>query len=669
MFLDRLKKKPTILHFIKVLAVLTLISAGIGNSDIFAQSPRFQLNSSTGCAPFTVEVTDLSGSAEVITYNYHDYNYDAANDPPPCPDAECTCTGPGCPCQDCATTSWTYYHPGTYMIVQTIQNTDPRTDTLYVEVVAPQDPEFVTANCSGPSGSVFIPGDYYQSYYVEWGDGNSDVVPPGNWFSHNFGAVNTYIVNVRGLINGSQTELDSSNYHCGTGSRPLQVSQGMGGGSLSEAEVLTIDPVDGEIKLKYNLDAYTTFIISGRPDGSGPWITYDTLNSIINPDSVIIGGLNTFLSYYCFQLAAVDACTGNIFPEDEGCSVNSAVVSEDDQNRIVWDTESNDFLNYELFKDDGLLVIVNSQQTGEYRDTDVTCGMRYCYRVELNEHNGFVSRSATVCATAKSSSIAEPIIDISASVDGEGVRVSWMPPLSFPALDYIPERQMDNGLYVPIDTVMETYIIDSGLQVNSRRYFYKVFVRDECGNSSDSSAIAGTILLRLGNEGLLTWSQYEGWNAGVNSYVLEKYDQTGQLILEVPMGQDTSFTDDPEGSNLQGVIYRVRAVPVNSQVEPVYSNYVNITYRSEVHFPNAFTPNGDGLNDTFTFKGRFIKSGTLQIYSRWGELIFVTSELDQGWDGRINGKPAMAGTYVYSAHLTDDAGISFVKTGQVVLIR
>lgn len=658
------------MHFVKVLAVFTLISAGIQN--VFAQSPRFALNSDKGCAPFTVEVTDLSGSPEVITYNYHDYNYDPANDPPPCPGAECSCPdppGPGCPCQDCETTSWTYYHPGTYMIIQTIQNTDPRTDTLYVEVVDPQEPEFVTANCSGTFGSVNIPDNYYESYYVEWGDGNSDIVPPGTWFQHNYGAVNTYNVNVQGLINGSQTELDSSNYRCGTQVQPLQVSPGMGGGMINVVEVLNIDDLAGEIKLEYTLDPYTTYVLSGQPDGGGPRVDYATLNRLSYPDSITVGGLNTFLSYYCFQLEAVDVCSGNRFPQDEGCSVNSAVASENDQNRIFWDTESNDFLNYELFKDDQSLVIVNSQQTGEYRDNDVNCGMRYCYRVELHERSGFVSRSATVCATAKSSSIAEPIINISASVDGDGVLVTWMPPLSFPPLDYIPERQMDDGSFVPLDTVLDARITDPGLQVTGRRYFYKVYVRDECGNRSDSSAVAGTILLQLGAEGLLTWSTYGGWNAGVNSYILEKYDQTGQLIIELPMGQDTTFRDNPDDSNLQGVVYRVRAVPVDSQVEPVYSNYVIITYRSEVHFPNAFTPNGDGLNDTFTFKGRFIRNGTIKIFTRWGELIYETSELDRGWDGTVNGQAATAGTYVYKAELTDDSGIAFVKTGQVVLIR
>jgi len=220
-----------------------------------------------------------------------------------------------------------------------------------------------------------------------------------------------------------------------------------------------------------------------------------------------------------------------------------------------------------------------------------------------------------------------------------------------------------------LDTLTDTSLTDPDLAVNGKRYYYRVLVMDECDNISDTSVIAVTILLHQGANGLLTWSKYKGWHEGVSSYVLEKYDQNGQLLLNIPMGQDTSFTDDPDSHNLQGVFYRVQARPVDSHLEPVYSNFVEITYRSEVYFPNAFSPNGDGLNDFFTFEGRFIESGSIKIYSRWGELIFETSQIDQGWDGTINGQEALVGTYVYSAQLIDESGVQFVKTGEVVLIR
>jgi gliding motility-associated-like protein len=88
-----------------------------------------------------------------------------------------------------------------------------------------------------------------------------------------------------------------------------------------------------------------------------------------------------------------------------------------------------------------------------------------------------------------------------------------------------------------------------------------------------------------------------------------------------------------------------------------------------VVFPNAFSPNGDGINDIFTFKSRYITSTTMKIYNRWGELVFQTSDADQGWDGTVNGKAAPLGTYIHYTQLTDDMGITFIKSGEIVLIR
>src|SRR5690606_28113701 len=64
--------------------------------------------------------------------------------------------------------------------------------------------------------------------------------------------------------------------------------------------------------------------------------------------------------------------------------------------------------------------------------------------------------------------------------------------------------------------------------------------------------------------------------------------------------------------------------------------------------PNAFTPNGDGLNDHFFPKFLNIKSMDFWVFNKWGETLFHTKDLESlGWDGQINGKPAMPGNYVY----------------------
>lgn len=626
-----------------------MLLLGLSNSAVIAQPwlPGFSVNSTTGCAPFTTVITNLSNAPDSVVINY-DWG-----------------DGSGLTID----TVHLYNNSGTYTIVQTVANALPRTDTVIVEVVATPQPEFIVSNCIGTQGSVYIPDRYYEAYFVDWGDFTTDIIPADIWFSHNFGASATYNITVKGLINGAQTELDSSNFRCGSKIQALTTSPALVPGKIDEIAVLNIDPLNGEIQLQYTLDPNTTYIVEGRPDGAGSYVVYDTLNMLSNPSSIVISDLNTESHFYCFRITAVDPCTSSVVPTAEACSMRAFAVSEVDQNRIIWDSESADFLEYEIFKNGHSFVKVNTQSSREYIDNNVSCGALYCYWVEMHENNGLTSRSDTICVTSSSAGVSEPIININASIDGENVNVSWQPPFTFPAKGYIPGRLVNDGTFEPLDTLIDTNITDPDLAVNGKRYFYRVLVMDECDNVSDSSALAGTLLLKLGINGLLTWPKYEGWYEGVSSYVLEKYDMEKQLILNIPMGQDTSFTDNPGTENLQGVFYRVQARPIDSHLEPVYSNFVQIIYRSEVFFPNAFSPNGDDLNDFFTFEGRFIASGSIKIYSRWGELIFETSQIDVGWDGKINGHEASVGTYVYSAQLTDESGVQFIKTGQVVLIR
>lgn len=54
---------------------------------------------------------------------------------------------------------------------------------------------------------------------------------------------------------------------------------------------------------------------------------------------------------------------------------------------------------------------------------------------------------------------------------------------------------------------------------------------------------------------------------------------------------------------------------------------------SEIFIPNAFTPDGDGLNDIFKAKGAFVKLFEMQVFDRWGNLVFQSSDINEGWNG------------------------------------
>jgi len=68
---------------------------------------------------------------------------------------------------------------------------------------------------------------------------------------------------------------------------------------------------------------------------------------------------------------------------------------------------------------------------------------------------------------------------------------------------------------------------------------------------------------------------------------------------------------------------------------------------AHIYFPNAFSPDGDGWNEFFGPNGHYIDSFEMQIFNRWGELIYTTNDILAPWDGTYGGSPAPTGVYVY----------------------
>jgi len=92
---------------------------------------------------------------------------------------------------------------------------------------------------------------------------------------------------------------------------------------------------------------------------------------------------------------------------------------------------------------------------------------------------------------------------------------------------------------------------------------------------------------------------------------------------------------------------------------------VRINEISTIYIPNAFTPNGDGINDVFKVIGNEIEEFELSIFNRWGEKVFESKSQDNSWTG----KDSQTGAYTYRVKIKFKNDKKEVKTGHVLLLK
>lgn len=88
-----------------------------------------------------------------------------------------------------------------------------------------------------------------------------------------------------------------------------------------------------------------------------------------------------------------------------------------------------------------------------------------------------------------------------------------------------------------------------------------------------------------------------------------------------------------------------------------------------IFIPRAFSPNDDGLNDKMFVRGEYLKELEFAIYNRWGERVFYSTSLENGWDGTYNGKPVAPDVYGYYVKGTCKKGEQFFSKGNITVLK
>ena len=253
------------------------------------------------------------------------------------------------------------------------------------------------------------------------------------------------------------------------------------------------------------------------------------------------------------------------------------------------------------------------------------------------------------------------------------------------------------GWQEEIQNVTDSTCFDFNADVNNDEYLYRISYWDECGNEGPFSNIGSNILLNGTQHTAyydLYWNPYIDWEYDVQNYIVEYYQSQNNVWvqLDIVSGTTTNYRDsDIQKNNLDSYnishsvdtsyCYRVRAISYLGY-ESQSNEYCFIAEPTN-YFPNAFSPNNDGINDyfeyTFTYpldvnndeyiNSSFVKSIKLQIYNRWGNLVFETDDLDFKWDGTQRGEDSPQGAYVVKYELTGFNGSIISDTEIIYLLR
>ena len=629
------------------LIFITLVSLPLFLLNAQAQTQsnkgRFEVDFAFACAPFTVNITELDGLGAGVSRQY-DYENDSifVNN-----------------------TSHTYTDPGTYQIVQLI-NVDTLTDkldTIFVTVLDSPEPVFEVFNCKNNTVFIDISSEnYYDSLEINYGDGTIIRVRAGTVVpDHTYAGIapQSFTVTARGLINNA---LDN----CGSASRNITTISGLVTPVFNSLQV-TVSADTGVIDLGFALGANVNYEARIGVNGTSTSV-FDNLQNV---STLTVNNLNTTSNFYCFQLAAVDNCDGQTLFSETVCSLNLTTTAENNQNRLDWSTNAPAGTQFTIFRDG--MQIHTDTDINTFTDTDVICQVDYCYQVEAQYPSTAQTESNVSCITAISTINPPALPDITATVDGNSVVLSWDAPAAPTIVSSYQVSKSSNGsFFAPIATITETSFTDTGLRIDESVYCYRVDYLDECANISLEGSQACAILLSAQEEDVtliseFEWTEYEGWENGILEYIVEILDEQGNVVSSENVGLQTSFINMNPDPEAQFVAYRIRVVG-NDGFEAV-SNVLSYRYEARLFIPDAFTPNNDGVNDILEINSIFVNQFSIKFFNRWGDLIYSSEDLADAWDGLLGNNEAPEGTYAYVAEITDFEGTTKTQAGSFLLLR
>lgn len=401
-----------------------------------------------------------------------------------------------------------------------------------------------------------------------------------------------------------------------------------------------------------------------------------------------------------YRIATMDSC-GNVsaLTDDQQCNMTLHLQNADACHRsatIQWSTYANlhgDINHFEVMLSSNQgqsWTNLGSTTSNNYQIDNLELNHQYIAYVRVVNNGGTITASTNrinIKIQADESQDFTYIRSVSV-IDNEYIRIRVLTSGdTIPFVRLTLQRSEDGVNFENFKT--KSYIpgtadydfADSNANFSRNTYYYRTYLFNTCEVDAGYSNVSHNILLRGENNAqnnVLTWHGYDNWDGDVAYYYVMRKVENEELfntVNQVPPGTVNSYSDDISSLYESGskFVYYIEAQenPNNYGIdETSLSNQITVTQPPAIYIPNAFRPLGAN-NNVFKPVNSFVSIDgyRFSIFTRTGECIFITTNPQEGWDGRINGVVAPMNVYVYYMEYKMPDGTQMERTGTVTLVK
>ena len=413
----------------------------------------------------------------------------------------------------------------------------------------------------------------------------------------------------------------------------------------------------------------------------------DTYYTIYNPTSKTISN---------YRIAAYDYCYSN-FPKFQTSAQSqnfySTILNYDydvctRETNLIWNKiiTNDEILNYKIFiKKNNKWSLIDSVNNQNYK-FKLEKFTNYLISIQTKTTTGYTFFSNLCPIYSRSPS--EPKISYTnyASVNENYIELKHtLTPISgLKQLALFKLNPQNEFIEIEKIEANKKEIMFNDYDVFPSKYTYQYYIQeiDSCNNYTNKHIIQKTILLKenyKNDDSILVsilYNNYNGFLGGNNHYEIEISKNDTEFEKITIISSDTTNIFNYDVNNLDSfegkICFKIKCVEntnIYGNQSISYSNQICSYFEPRTFVPNSFTPTG--LNPIFKpiISIAKINSYELTIFNRWGQPIFNTNDLNQGWNGKSGIEDCSNGLYIYQFKINEGSDKELIKRGLINLIR